>query len=109
MAVTCGEDGVLADLGDGPLAPAAACAPRSVVDTTGAGDVLAGTTAARLALGDPLLEALHLGMAAATLSLAGAGGTGRLATLVQSRELAPAPRAAGRRFRPRSGSPKPTA
>jgi 2-dehydro-3-deoxygluconokinase len=61
---------------------------RSVVDTTGAGDVLAGTAAARLALGDPLLEALRLGMAAATLSLAGAGGTGRLATLVQSREPA---------------------
>jgi 2-dehydro-3-deoxygluconokinase len=87
VAVTCGEDGVLADLGDGPvhLPPMHA---RSVVDTTGAGDVLAGTTAARLALGDPLLEALHLGIAAATLSLAGAGGTGRLATLVQSRELA---------------------
>ena len=87
VAVTCGEDGVLADLGAGPvhLPPMHA---RSVVDTTGAGDVLAGTTAARLALGDPLLEALQLGMAAATLSLAGAGGTGRLATLMQSRELA---------------------
>ena len=104
VAVTCGEDGVYADLGDGPvhLPPMRA---RSVVDTTGAGDVLAGTTAARLALGDPLLEALHLGMAAATLSLSGAGGTGRLATLVQSRELA--------RRRPplqtAAGSPNPTA
>ena len=86
VAVTCGEDGVYAELGGGPVHLPAMRA-RSVVDTTGAGDVLAGTTAGRLALGDPLPEALHLGMAAATLSLAGAGGTGRLATLVQSREL----------------------
>jgi len=86
VAVTCGEHGVLADLGDGPVQLPSMYA-RSVVDTTGAGDVLAGTTAARLALGDPLREALRLGMAAATLSLAGAGGTGRLASLGQSREL----------------------
>jgi 2-dehydro-3-deoxygluconokinase len=91
VAVTCGEAGVLADFGDGPVRLAPLSAP-SVVDTTGAGDVLAGTTAARLALGDRLPDALRLGMAAATLSLAGAGGTGRLATLDQSRELARARR-----------------
>ena len=89
VAVTCGDDGVVADFGDGPVRVPPLDAP-SVIDTTGAGDVLAGTTAARLALGDPLPEALQLGMAAAALSLAGAGGTGRLATLAQSRELAAA-------------------
>jgi 2-dehydro-3-deoxygluconokinase len=93
VAVTCGEQGVLADFGDGPVRVPPFKAP-AVVDTTGAGDVFAGTTAARLALGDELPEALQLGMAAATLSLAGAGGSGRLATLAQSRELARPPAAA---------------
>ena len=87
VAVTCGEAGIVTDLGEGPgrVPP---LTPPAVVDTTGAGDVLAGTTAARLALGDPLPDALQLGMAAAALSLAGAGGTGRLSTLAESRELA---------------------
>jgi 2-dehydro-3-deoxygluconokinase len=56
-----------------------------VVDQTGAGDALAGTAAARLALGDPVEEAVRLGTAAAALSLAGAGGTGRVPTLAQTR------------------------
>ena len=50
-----------------------------VVDSTGAGDVLAGTTAARLALGDALPDALRRGVAAAARSLGGPGGTGWLA------------------------------
>jgi 2-dehydro-3-deoxygluconokinase len=86
-AVTCGGDGVVAATEAGverfPAPPAG-----EIVDTTGAGDVFAGTAAARLALGDPLREAIRLGVAAATLSLAGAGGTGALPTLEQTRALA---------------------
>ena len=52
--------------------------PPQVVDATGAGDVLAGTAAARLALGDDLLAALRRATAAAARSLAGPGGTGWL-------------------------------
>ena len=77
VAVTMGSRGVHVDAGGEPvhLPPAR---PRRVVDTTGAGDVLAGTTAARLALGDDLPEALRRAAAAATRSLAGPGGTGWL-------------------------------
>ena len=57
-----------------------------VVDQTGAGDCLAGTLAARLALGDPLLDAVALANAAAALSVGGQGGTGRVPTLTETRE-----------------------
>lgn len=86
VAVTAGASGVhLLAPGDdvGTALPAVAAA--RVVDQTGAGDVLAGTVAARLALGDPLRTAVRLGTAAAALSLAGAGGTGCLPALAESR------------------------
>jgi 2-dehydro-3-deoxygluconokinase len=77
VAVTAGASGVHLDAGDGlvtlPTEPV-----TDVVDTTGAGDVLVGTTAARLALGDDLVGALERGMAAAARSLASPGGTGWL-------------------------------
>ena len=77
VAVTMGARGVHVDAGGESLhLPSAA--PPPIVDTTGAGDVLAGTTAARLALGDDLLDALRRAAAAATRSLAGPGGTGWL-------------------------------
>jgi 2-dehydro-3-deoxygluconokinase len=41
--------------------------------------------AARLALGDDLLAAARLGTAAASLSLAGAGGTGVVPSLAETR------------------------
>ncbi|MCW2952315.1 MAG: hypothetical protein JWQ48_1485 [Conexibacter sp.] len=84
VAVTCGADGVVLDAGDGagPLRILPSAAPR-IVDATGAGDVFAGTLTARLALGDPLERAVRLGGAAAALSLAGQGGTGRLAPLAE--------------------------
>lgn len=44
-------------------------APRKVVDVTGAGDALAGTTVAALLRGMPLREALREGVAAATLAI----------------------------------------
>ncbi len=82
VAVSCGADGLV-----GPGFHLAAPEAPRVVDATGAGDVLAGTAAARLALGDELREALELGVAAATLSLAGAGGTGSVPTLAESRSV----------------------
>ncbi len=77
VAVTTGASGLHLDAGDGPvtLSPEPV---SDVVDTTGAGDVLAGTAAARLALGDDLLDALRRGMSAAARSLTGPGGTGWL-------------------------------
>jgi 2-dehydro-3-deoxygluconokinase len=59
------------------------------VDATGAGDVFAGTTAARLAMGDPLRDAVRLGIGAASLSVTGRGGTGHIPTLAESRAAAP--------------------
>jgi 2-dehydro-3-deoxygluconokinase len=44
--------------------------------------------AARLALGDPLVTAVRLGAAAASLSLSGHGGTGYLPPLAQTQALA---------------------
>lgn len=60
------------------------------VDATGAGDVLVGTTAARLALGDDPHRALATGVAAASLSVSGMGGTGHLPRLEESQALIPA-------------------
>ena len=62
-------------------------AGTTVVDQTGAGDVFAGTVAARLTLGDELLEAVRLGVAAAALSLSGQGGTGYLPRIEETRAL----------------------
>ncbi|HEX9337998.1 MAG TPA: PfkB family carbohydrate kinase, partial [Pseudonocardiaceae bacterium] len=88
VAVTAGTAEVLVDGVAGrfrlpvPVNPAA-------VDATGAGDVLTGTTAARLALGDPLPEAVRLGIGAAALSVTGRGGTGHIPTLANTRAAAP--------------------
>lgn len=82
--VTRGADGCMLVDENGawevPAVPATA-----LVDQTGAGDSLAGTFAARLALGDSLLDAVRLGSAAASLALGGRGGTGRVATLAECR------------------------
>jgi 2-dehydro-3-deoxygluconokinase len=88
VAVTCGERGVLLDTGAGRTA-LPGVPPPELVDATGAGDVFAGTLAARLALGDPLPDAARLATAAASLSLAGQGGTGRIPSLAQSRAHLP--------------------
>jgi 2-dehydro-3-deoxygluconokinase len=84
VALTRGVEGVLLDDGgrfvEVPVIPAPA-----VVDQTGAGDSFAGTVAARLALGDELVDAVRLGVAAASLSVGGLGGTGHVATLEETR------------------------
>jgi 2-dehydro-3-deoxygluconokinase len=79
VAVTCGADGVLVRDGAHSLQIPAWDA-ESIVDATGAGDVFAGTLAARLADGATVVEAAHDGVIAAARSLAGQGGTGYLAT-----------------------------
>ncbi|WP_432741971.1 PfkB family carbohydrate kinase [Streptomyces sp. JH002] len=99
-AVTSGADQVVV-MGAGAGAGAGAGEPLTLpvptvanaVDATGAGDVLTGTTAARLALGDPLPTAVSLAIGAASLSVTGRGGTGRIPTLTESRAVAPAVRA----------------
>ena len=85
--VTRGGEGAVIDRGDGPVALPPAPAPE-IVDATGAGDVLAGTIVARLALGDDLETAARLGASAAALSLSGQGGTGHLPPLEDARDNA---------------------
>lgn len=84
VAVTCGPDGVILDSGAGPTHLPAVPAQR-LVDQTGAGDSFVGTVAARLVAGDPLETAVRLGCAAASLSLVGQGGTGRVPSLAETR------------------------
>jgi sugar/nucleoside kinase (ribokinase family) len=76
VAVTMGARGLYIDADERLVVPPAT--PPQIVDATGAGDVLAGTAAARLALGDDLLDALRRAAGAAARSLAGPGGTGWL-------------------------------
>jgi 2-dehydro-3-deoxygluconokinase len=84
VALTRGVDGVLLDDG-GRIVDLPAVAAPTVVDQTGAGDSFAGTVTARLALGDELAEAVRLGVAAASLSVGGLGGTGYVATIEETR------------------------
>jgi 2-dehydro-3-deoxygluconokinase len=91
VAVTSGTDTVLVAGVDGAFALPVPV-NENAVDATGAGDVFTGTTAARLALGDPLVDAVGLGVGAASLSVTGRGGTGHIPTLADSRAAAPKPR-----------------
>lgn len=88
VAVTCGSEGVHLE-GSGaektsvqhwiPSVPAPV-----VVDQTGAGDSFLGTTAARVALGHSLPDAVYWGTAAASLVVGGRGGTGLVPTAEQT-------------------------
>ena len=66
VIVTLGAAGAL--LVDGDTATTIDAVPVEVVDTTGAGDCLCGTLAARIAAGDALVVALERAVAAASLS-----------------------------------------
>ncbi|MFJ3174042.1 sugar kinase [Streptomyces roseus] len=77
------DDGTRAEYHPVPVNPAP-------VDATGAGDCFTGTATARLALGDPLAEAVAYGMAAASLSVSGRGGTGRVPAFAETAALAAA-------------------
>ncbi|WP_330261236.1 PfkB family carbohydrate kinase [Streptomyces sp. NBC_00539] len=87
VAVTAGpgrlllDDGVRATYRPVPVNP-------DPVDATGAGDCFTGTTTARLALGDPLARAVAYGTAAASLSVSGRGGTGRVPAFSETAALA---------------------
>lgn len=85
-AVTQGPAGAfVAEGGDVHVVPAV---PASViVDATGAGDAFAGVLTARLARGLSLVDAVRGGAAAASLALAGQGGTGRVATAAEIEAL----------------------
>ncbi len=64
-------------------------APRTeVVDTTGAGDVVAGVLAGRLAQGEPVEQALTLGVRAASLKVGRAGTGNALPTAAEIEALA---------------------
>ncbi|MER5758279.1 PfkB family carbohydrate kinase [Streptomyces sp. NPDC002082] len=92
VAVTAGADRLLLDDGT-----EAAYLPVPVnpdpVDATGAGDCFTGTATARLALGDTLADAVAHAMAAASLSVSGRGGTGRIPDFTETAALAAAHRA----------------
>ncbi|MFD9301447.1 sugar kinase [Streptomyces sp. NPDC060048] len=77
------------------------------VDATGAGDCFTGTTTARLALGDTLADAVAYGMAAASLSVSGRGGTGRVPAFSETAALAAAHRS-GRVGRTTGKAPGPS-
>lgn len=71
VATTLGKAGaVLTDEHGTVMLPAF---PADVVDTTGAGDAFTGVLAARLAAGDPLVDAMRWGMAAGSLAVRRAG------------------------------------
>ena len=80
VVVTCGPDGALLATRDGATVSVDPVPAGPVRDATGAGDVFAGTLAAGLASQAPTPELVRVASAAAALSLAGRGGTGRLAS-----------------------------
>ena len=87
VVLTCGPGGAVVSSG-GVVDRVPAVQAARVVDQTGAGDCLTGTLAARIALGDSLVDAVRLGVAAASLSVQGQGGTGFVPSLAQSRTAA---------------------
>lgn len=87
VAVTCGAGRLLLD--DGARAAYLPVPPNPApVDATGAGDCFTGTATARLALGDPLARAVAYGVAAASLSVSGRGGTGHVPAFADTAALA---------------------
>jgi ribokinase len=88
VVVTLGADGALVVPGSGaPAAHIAAPAVRAV-DATGAGDCFCGTLAVLLADGASLADAARISVAAAALSVTGAGARGLLPGRAQAEELA---------------------
>jgi 2-dehydro-3-deoxygluconokinase len=80
VVVTQGEQGVLLAEGNAEPVRIPAVPAGRIVDQTGAGDNFAGVLAAWLARGESLRDCVRAGAAAATISLSGQGGTGRVAT-----------------------------
>ncbi|MEV6953054.1 PfkB family carbohydrate kinase [Streptomyces sp. NPDC051183] len=91
VAVTAGAGRLLLDDGAGAAYHPVPVNPDPV-DATGAGDCFTGTTTARLALGDRLAQAVGYGLAAASLSVSGRGGTGGIPAFADTAALAAAQR-----------------
>ncbi|MEU7551452.1 PfkB family carbohydrate kinase [Streptomyces sp. NPDC044571] len=91
VVVTAGADRLLLDDGTRAEYHPVPVVPDPV-DATGAGDCFTGTATARLALGDSLADAVAYGMAAASLSVSGRGGTGRVPAFAETKALATAHR-----------------
>ena len=72
VVTTRGAAGVIVTDNDGATTVLDAM-PSDVVDTTGAGDAFAGVLAARLADGEPLVQACRWGVAAGALAVRGIG------------------------------------
>ncbi|MGR4878525.1 PfkB family carbohydrate kinase [Streptomyces sp. LARHCF249] len=87
VAVTAGAGRLLLDDGAGARYQPVPQNPAPV-DATGAGDCFTGTATARLALGDGLADAVAYGAAAASLSVSGRGGTGRVPAFAETAALA---------------------
>jgi ribokinase len=85
VVVTLGADGVLLARRGHAEQRVAAVPARSVVDTTGAGDVLCGAYAAARATGADGLTAVRLGCAAASLSVERPGAARSAPTLAEAR------------------------
>jgi ribokinase len=81
VVVTLGGDGVLVVDVDAP-ARSLPAPPVVVRDTTGAGDTFNGVLAARLAGRDELAVAVHVAVAAASLSVGAVGARGGMPTAV---------------------------
>ncbi|MFD9411134.1 PfkB family carbohydrate kinase [Streptomyces sp. NPDC059989] len=93
VAVTAGAGRLLLDDGTRAAYHPVPANPAPV-DATGAGDCFTGTATARLALGDSLADAVAYGTAAASLSVSGRGGTGRVPSFAETAALAAAHRRA---------------
>ncbi|MEZ0064627.1 2-dehydro-3-deoxygluconokinase [Streptacidiphilus sp. MAP12-20] len=87
VAVTTGADRLLLHDGAGATFFPVPVNPDPL-DATGAGDCFTGTATARLVLGDPLADAVVCGLAAASLSVSGRGGTGRVPAFAETAALA---------------------
>ncbi|MEV7520185.1 PfkB family carbohydrate kinase [Streptomyces sp. NPDC091371] len=96
VAVTAGAGRLLLDDGTGAARYHPVPVNPAPVDATGAGDCFTGTATARLALGDPLADAVSYGLAAASLSVSGRGGTGRVPDFAETAALAALTRTSGR-------------
>jgi len=83
VVVTLGAEGALVVEGE-RTTTVPALPVDSVVDTTGAGDALAGAMAASLAAGETLVNALRLGVAAAGIAVTARGARGKLATRAEA-------------------------
>ncbi|WP_078489242.1 PfkB family carbohydrate kinase [Streptomyces sp. Mg1] len=88
VSVTTGAGRLLLDEGAGEATYLPVPPNPHPLDATGAGDCFTGTATARIALGDPLADAVAYGTAAASLSVSGRGGTGRIPAFTETAALA---------------------